>query len=83
MAELYTLTCGPSKQKQKRIMTDLKHKCENYRDAIKASAPSGESKYRWFDLRPATEDETIWKRNQSNEWTGYDSPQPKILKKKK
>ena len=74
--KLFTLYRGRSKNKLRPVMTDSKKKCENYRKALKASAIRGE----FFDLKPAENGATIWRRDTSTKWTNYNASGPKKIK---
>lgn len=76
--KLYTLLAGRSKKKMKRIETNSKKKCENYRDALIASKLK---QYVFFEIREALEDEELKVHKSCNKWTGYDDCGPKIIKK--
>lgn len=78
--KLYTLLGGRSKKKMVRLETNSKKKCENYRDALKAT-PS--SKYKHFEIREALPDEELKVHKSSNQWTNYNAWGPKIIKKGK
>jgi len=59
MAQLYTLLFGKSKKRMKPIMTDILHKCENYRDA-RAHTTRG-----WHDIVPAEPGAVVWRQKSS------------------
>lgn len=80
MAELFTLMYGRSKKNMKPIMTDLKHKCENYMKA--RSATLGVNGH--HAIVKAEKGATPWRINTTSQWTNYDVVQPaKVPKKKK
>jgi len=56
MAQLYTLMYGKSKKRMKPIMTDVLHKCQNYRDA-RLHSTSG-----WHDIVPAEAGAVPWRQ---------------------
>lgn len=56
MAQLFTLLYGKSKKRMKPIMTDVRHKCENYRDA-RAHTTDG-----WHEIVPADPEATVWRQ---------------------
>ena len=70
--KLYTLYRGKSKKKLRPVMTDSKRKCENYRHALKKSAGKNDS----YDLQPAEDGATVWRKNTSTKWTNYNVDQP-------
>jgi hypothetical protein len=78
--KLYTLLGGRSKKKMERLETNAKHKCENYRDALKVTK---NSKYKFFEIREAMEDEELKIHKSSNQWTNYGASGPKTIKKGK
>lgn len=72
---------GKSKDKMRPIMTDLEHKCHNYRKAREATR----SVQGHHAVVPAEEGAVVWRKNTTTEWTGYNAPPApdKIPKKKK
>lgn len=56
MSQLFTLMYGKSKKRMKPIMTDIRHKCENYRDARVHSTIG------WHDIVPAEQGATVWRQ---------------------
>lgn len=56
MANLFTLMHGKSKKRMKPIMTDQKHKCENYMDARKHTTVG------WHEIVPAEKDAVVWRQ---------------------
>lgn len=58
--KLFTLFFGKSKKRMKAIMTDTRHKCENYRDARGARMGGG-----WHDIQPAKEGSVVWRQKSS------------------
>lgn len=80
MAKLFTLMYGRSKKNMKPIMTDLKHKCENYMKA--RSATLGVNGH--HSIVEAEPGATPWRINTTSQWTNYDYSGPaKVPKKKK
>jgi len=75
---LYTLLAGRSKKKLKRVETNSLKKCENYRDALKAS---NLIQYKHFEIREALPDEELKEHKSSNQWTNYNVGGPSIIKK--
>lgn len=57
MAQLFTLMYGKSKKRMKPIMTDVRHKCENYRDARGVRMGGG-----WHDIVPAEAGAVVWRQ---------------------
>lgn len=55
MSKLFTLLYGKSKKRMRPIMTDVKHKCENYRDAR-------QNVVGWHDIVPAAPDAVVWRQ---------------------
>lgn len=55
MAQLFTLLYGKSKKRMHPIMIDVKHKCENYRDARRQC--SG-----WHSIVAAEKDAVVWRQ---------------------
>jgi hypothetical protein len=55
MSQLFTLLYGKSKKRMYPIMTDVKRKCENYRDAR-------QNVRGWHDIVPAQPDATVWRQ---------------------
>lgn len=78
--KLYTLLGGRSKKKMKRLETNSKKKCENYRDALEAS---NLKQYKFFELREALPEEELKEHKSSNQWTNYNVSGPKTIKKGK
>ena len=61
MAKLFTLLFGKSKKRMYPIMTDVRHKCENYRDARQNVTG-------WHDIVPAAldaVDAVVWRQKSS------------------
>jgi hypothetical protein len=56
MAQLFTLMYGKSKKRMKPIMTDVRHKCENYMDARRHSTDG------WHEIVPAANGAVVWKQ---------------------
>ena len=56
MSKLYTLLYGKSKKRMHPIMTDVLHKCENYRDA-RSHSISG-----WHEIVLAESGSVVWKQ---------------------
>lgn len=56
MSQLFTLLYGKSKKRMHPIMTDVKHKCENYRDQRTHSVKG------WHDIVPAEPGATAWRQ---------------------
>lgn len=77
MSEYFTLLYGKSKKNMKPIMTDLKHKCENY---MKARIPNVTGHH---SIVKAEEGATIWRKSTTNQWTNYNAPGPSRVPKKR
>ena len=56
MAELFTLLYGKSKKRMHPIMVDVKHKCENYRDARIPTVKG------WHAIIPAEAGAEVWRQ---------------------
>jgi hypothetical protein len=68
--KLVTLMFGKGKKNMKPIMTDLRHKCENYQKGRESSGVQG-----YHSIIPAEEGAVIWKKNGgTGPWTNYDKP---------
>ena len=76
--QLYTLLAGRSKKKLKRVETNSLKKCENYRDALKAS---NLIQYKHFEIREVLPEEDLKVHKSQNEWTNYNVSGPSIIKK--
>lgn len=61
MATLYTLLFGKSKKRMKPIMTDVLHKCENYRKQREATKGSDAARG-WHDIVPAEAGAVPWRQ---------------------
>lgn len=77
---LYTLLAGKSKKNLKRIETNSKKKCENYRDALIAS---NLKQYKFFEIREALPEEELKVHKSQNKWTNYNVSGPKVIKRGK
>ena len=73
--QLYILLRGNSKKRLKPVMIDQIHKVRNYRDDLITSGHDD-----WFDIKPAPKDAKPWRKNNSNQWTNYDSSNPPLVK---
>lgn len=56
MAQLYTLLYGKSKKRMYPIMTDVLHKCENYKKQREATV------HGWHSIAPADPGATVWRQ---------------------
>lgn len=72
--KLYTLLGGRSKTKMKRLETNSKSKCENYKKALEKTP---NTIYKWFEIREALPEEELKVHKSQNQWTNYDCPLPK------
>jgi len=56
MATLFTLLYGKSKSNMRPIMTDVRHKCENYMKAREHSVGG------WHKIVPAEQGSDVWRQ---------------------
>lgn len=61
MATLYTLLYGRSKKRMRPIMTDVLHKCENYKSQREKTRGSDCSKG-WHEIVPAETGAVTWRQ---------------------
>lgn len=78
--ELYILYRGTSKNRLKPVMTDSLHKVNNYRKALVASDKGGRGKTFHYDIALAPAGSTVWRKDRTNAWTGYNDSGPKIVR---
>jgi len=76
--KLYVLKRGKSKARMQPVMIDSQKKCENYRDALKAS----DIKKAFYSIEIAPAGSNKWQKNRTNKWTGYNVSGPKVHKRK-
>ena len=74
--QLYVLLRGRSKKRLKPVMIDSQHKVDNYKKALEAS----DVKSFWYKVEEAPKGSTVWRKDSSNKWTNYDSPNPPLVK---
>lgn len=74
MAQLYHLLYGKSKKKMHPIMTDVLHKCVNYRDSRKDSV-SG-----WHEIVPAERNADVWRQKSATVGGNKCSPVARVGK---
>ena len=55
--QLYDLLWGKSKRKMSKIMTDERHKCENYMKSRENSGVVG-----WHAISPAPSNSVVWRQ---------------------
>lgn len=78
--ELYTLSRGTSKNRLKPVMIDSFHKVDNYRKALVGSDKGGRGKTFHYDITPAPAGSTVWRKDRTNAWTGYNDSRPKLVR---
>ena len=61
MAQLYTLLFGRSKKRMKPIMTDVLHKCENYKTQREKTRGS-DCSHGWHSIIPAEAGAVLWRQ---------------------
>jgi len=66
--ELFTLLAGKSKKRMRPIMTDAKHKCENFMEKRLGTTDCPE---KFYEIVPAAPDADQWKKKSSNRKTGW------------
>ena len=77
--QLHILNRGRSKKRLKPVMIDSLSKVENYKKALVASDPgSGKSWHYSIELAPLNA--KPWRRNNSSQWTNYDSSNPPLVR---
>jgi len=74
--QLYTLYFGKSKKKMKPIMTDVKHKCENYKDAREHTVTG------WHDIRLAEPNSVVWRQKSTTIGGNKDNSGPARINRK-
>jgi len=60
-------------------MIDEAKKVENYKKALESS-DKGTGKTWHYSVTPAENDAKIWRKNNSNKWTNYDSSNPPLTR---
>jgi len=59
-------------------MIDSERKCKNYMSALQGS----DIRKMHYDISPAPEGSKVWRKNNTNKWTGYNVSGPKVINRK-